>query len=153
MNEHPVLDEHGTLGPNHSHPKLDEQIPARFGTVAGRIKRWDYEDTPFTYANGKPLATLSQQIVMLIQLDNGSTTLNYSAVATSQGWRADIFITTFLRIGGGGSFAQCPLPVVQCFCGTQNVFAKVDVDPAYFDPTASVYLNYAVPKWARCTSH
>jgi hypothetical protein len=129
------------------------KVPPRYGTAPIRVKPqppWGYDDTSFTYANGKPLATLSKQVVFLLQNSDGSVVVDYSALATSQGWRADIFITASLKYGGG-TIAQYPLSVVHCFCGSQDVFATAGIDSGYFDIVDSVDLTFSTPNWARCT--
>ena len=149
-----IFDEIKIQKPNHHTAKPHEKFPPRYGTAPIRIKPepplppWQYSDTPFTYANGKPLATLSNQQTFLIQ--NNDTRVDYSALATSQGWRADMFLTALLKYRGA-TIAQYPLSVVQCFCGSQEVFAYAIIDPGLFDLTDSVDLNYSVPTWARCT--
>jgi hypothetical protein len=141
MEETLLLDKIQSPKPPRGEPDLHEKLPSRYGARAVKIKKWTYDPQHFTYGNGKPLATISDEVVLLIQFDNGETVVDYSGFATSQGWRADIFVTALLCIGQA-SFAQYPLPVVQCFCGTQNVQAKATIDPSYFDITDTVRLNY-----------
>src|SRR5689334_19663646 len=111
-----ILDDVKIHKPNHNDSRPHEKVPPRYGTVAGGVKKWQYDPQHFTFGHGQKLATLSNEIVLLLQLNDGSTVLDYSAIATSEGWRADIFVTAFLQVGGA-SIAQYPLPVVQCFCG------------------------------------
>lgn len=155
MNKPPpplILDDVNISKPVRGGPTPPWKLPPRYGTASVQVKPqppWSYSDTPFTYGNGKPLATLSGQKGFLLKNTDGSVVFDFSALATSQGWRADIFITVSL-LYGGGVIAQYPLSVVHCFCGSQEVFATAGVDAGFFDIVDSADLNYSTPNWARC---
>jgi hypothetical protein len=119
--------------------------------VAGRVKGpWPYDDFSITFANNVLLTRFSKIRMIMIELDNASTVLDFSAITTNQDWHGEVNITAFLQNADGVSLAEYRFPKIGAFCGTNNVFTQTNIDSAYFELTAAPAFNYEGFNWIRC---